>query len=112
MRTSINLITFIVVSVIIASVAFSIAGYGNVQTVTATVNGKERITETVGDRIESFYLVYTDKGTMKLEDDLFRGNFYSSDVYGKLKQDSTYTFKTSGYRIGVLSSYPNIIEVK
>ena len=55
---------------------------------------------------------YTDKGTFKLEDDMFRGNFYSSDVYGKLKQDSTYNFKTSGYRIGFMSSYPNIIEVK
>jgi hypothetical protein len=112
MRTSFNFISFLVVALIIGGIAFSIAGYGNVQTVTAKVNGKERITESVGDRIESFYLVYTDKGTMKLEDDLFRGNFYSSDVYGRLKQDSTYTFKTSGYRIGFMSSYPNIIEVK
>ena len=112
MRTSINLITILVVTVIIGAIAFSIAGYGHVTEVKAKVEGKERITESVGDRIESFYLVYTDKGTFKLEDDLFRGNFYSSDVYGKIKQDSTYTFKTSGYRIGFMSSYPNIIEVK
>ena len=112
MRTSFNLITILVVAIIIGTIAFSITGYGNVNSVKAKVEGKERITESVGDRIESFYLVYTDKGTFKLEDDLFRGNFYSSDVYGKIKQDSTYTFKTSGYRIGFMSSYPNIIEVK
>ena len=112
MKKSSNLITILVTTLIIGSIAFGISGYGNVQTVIAKVEGKERITETVGDRIESYYLVYTDKGTMKLEDDIFRGNFYSSDVYGKLKQDSTYTFKTSGYRIGFMSEYPNIIEVK
>ena len=64
------------------------------------------------DNFESFYLVYTDKGIMKLEDDLMRGNWESSDVYGRLKSDSTYTFTVSGYRFGFFSMYPNIIEVK
>jgi hypothetical protein len=105
-------IIILVVVFIIGIIAFDISSYNNVQTITAKVEGKERITESSGDKIESFYLVYTDKGTLKLEDDLFRGNFYSSDVYGKLNLDSTYTFKTSGYRIGFVSSYPNIIEVK
>ena len=112
MRTSFNLIAILVVAIIIGGIAFGISGYSHVTEVKAKVEGKERITEQSGDRIESFYLVYTDKGTFKLEDDLFRGNFYSSDVYGKIKQDSTYTFKTSGYRIGWASEYPNIIEVK
>lgn len=112
MRNSFNLIRILVVAIIIGGIAFGISAYYNVETTVAKVEGKERITESVGDRIESFYLVYTDKGTFKLEDDIFRGNFYSSDVYGKLKQDSTYTFKTAGYRIGFISSYPNIIEVK
>lgn len=112
MRRSVNLITILVVAIIIGGIAFGITGYAHVTEVKVKVEGKERITEQSGDNIESFYLVYTDKGTFKLEDDLFQGNFYSSDVYGKIKQDSTYTFKTSGYRIGFLSSYPNIIEVK
>jgi hypothetical protein len=105
-------IIILVAVLIIALVAFNIKSYNNVETVTARVEGKERITEQSGEKLNSFYLVYTDKGTFKLEDDMFRGNFYSSDVYGKLRQDSTYTFKTSGYRIGYMSSYPNIIEVK
>jgi hypothetical protein len=105
-------IIFLVAAIIIGGIAFEISSYGNVNTIEAKVEGKERITESVGNNIESYYLVYTDKGTFKLEDDMFRGNFYSSDVYGKLKQDSTYKFKTAGYRIGFMSSYPNIIEVK
>lgn len=98
--------------VIVGLIGFQISAYTNVEMVTAKVEGKERVTEKSGDSFESFYLVYTDKGTFKVEDDLFRGNFRSSDIYGKLRQDSTYTFKTAGYRIGIMSSYPNIIEVK
>jgi len=105
-------IIILVVVFIVGIIAFDISSYNHIETITAKVEGKERITEQNGKTIDSYYLVYTDKGTLKLEDDLFRGNFYSSDVYGKLRQDSTYTFKTAGYRIGYMSSYPNIIEVK
>jgi hypothetical protein len=107
-----KLIIVVASILIVGAIAFQITAYGNVHTFEAKVEGKERITQSVGNEIESFYLVYTDKGTFKLEDDMFRGNFYSSDEYGKLKQDSTYIFKTSGYRIGFMSEYPNIIEVK
>lgn len=104
---------FVVVFVVIVGIIFfNITSYVHTSTVTATVTGKERITQKSGDNIESFYLVYTDKGTMKLEDDVLRGNWYSSDVYGRLKNDSTYTFTVSGYRFGFFSMYPNIIEVK
>ena len=107
-----KLFFILVAAIIIGSIAFGIKSYNHIETHMAKVEGKERITEQNGKELDSYYLVYTNKGTFKLEDDLFRGNFYSSDVYGKLRQDSTYTFKTSGYRIGFLSSYPNIIEVK
>ena len=103
---------FLVGLAIVGLIAFQISAYTNVETVTAKVEGKERVTQQAGETLQSFYLVYTDKGTFKLEDDLFRGNFRSSDIYGRLRQDSTYTFKTAGYRIGFMSSYPNIIEVK
>ena len=102
----------VVIIAIISTIIFNITSYVHTNTVTAKVTGKERTIKSDGDKIESFYLVYTDKGTMKLEDDLFRGNWNSSDVYGSLRNDSTYTFTTSGYRIGFFSMYPNIIEVK
>jgi hypothetical protein len=112
MKITFGLISFLVASLIIGTIAYSIKAYNHIETHTVKVEGKERITESNGKNVVSFYLVYTDKGTFKLEDDLFRGNFYSSDVYGKLREDSTYTFKTAGYRIGFMSEYPNIIEVK
>jgi hypothetical protein len=103
----------LIVLLIISSIVISTMSYIHTSTVSATVTSKERIVKSDGDgNIESFYLVYTDKGTMKLEDDLFRGNWNSSDVYGSLRNDSTYTFTTSGYRIGFFSMYPNIIEVQ
>ncbi len=109
MRTLIIIITGFVVGTII----FNITAYMHTETFTAKVSGKERVTEQSSkDSFDSYYLVYTDHGTLKLEDDVFRGNWHSSDVYGSLKTDSTYTFQVSGYRIGFTSTYPNIIEVK
>ena len=103
----------LIVLLIISSIVISTMSYVHTSTVSVTVTGKERIVKSDGDgNIESFYLVYTDKGTMKLEDDLFRGNWNSSDVYGSLRNDFTYTFTTSGYRIGFFSMYQKIIGVK
>jgi hypothetical protein len=103
----------VVLGFIVGSIIFHITVYTHTETFTTKVSGKERITEQSSkDNIDSYYLVYTDHGTLKLKDDILRGNFNSSDVYGSLKTDSTYTFQTSGYRIGFTSTYPNIIEVR
>jgi hypothetical protein len=100
------------VVLVIAIFTFNIVSYFHTETFTTKVTSKERITKKSGDNIESFYLVYTDIGTLKLEDDVLRGNWESSDVYGKLKNDSSYTFTTTGYRFGLFSMYPNIIGVQ
>ena len=111
MNSKISII--LVFALMAAIICFGVKSYYHIETHTVKVEGKERIVKQDGrNTIESFYVVYTDKGTFKLEDDMLRGNYYSSDVYGKLKENSTYTFKTSGYRIGWASEYPNIIEVK
>jgi hypothetical protein len=113
MKTGIIAIFVFVFLMIIGSTIFNITAYMHTETFTARVSGKERVTEqTSKDNIDSYYLIYTDHGTLKLEDDVLRGNWHSSDVYGSLKTDSTYTFEVSGYRIGFTSTYPNIIEVK
>lgn len=108
-----RLFIIVVLGFIVGSIVFHIIAYTHTETFTAKVSGKERITEQSSkDNIDSYYLVYTDHGTLKLKDDILRGNFNSSDIYGSLKTDSTYTFQTSGYRIGFTSTYPNIIEVR
>jgi hypothetical protein len=103
---------FIVVgALIVGCIAFSISGYGNKQTIKTKVTGKERITASDGNgNTSSYYLIFTEAGPLKLEDEIFYGNFNSSDWYGQIRQDSTYTFHTVGYRIGFLSEYPNIVK--
>ena len=112
MRASVKIILILVAVMIIGSIFLSIVGYQNKQTIKTKVTDKERITQNSGDKINSFYIIYTEAGTFKLEDDMFYGNFNSSDWYGQIHRDSTYTFETVGYRVGILSSYPNIVNFK
>jgi hypothetical protein len=112
MRTFSKGFLVLVILVIISIGIFAISGYWNKETITAQVTDKERIVETVDGNSNSYYLIYTDKGTYKLEDDLFYGNFRSSDWYGQIKRDSTYTFDLIGYRIGFISSYKKIVKFK
>lgn len=102
-------ISVLVVLIILGGIVFSVAGYLNKQEITTTVVDKQRVVVSNGDSVDSYYLIYTEDGTLKLADDLFYMNFESSDQYGKIRVDSTYTFQTIGYRIGFLSSYPKIV---
>lgn len=112
MRTGAGLIAIFILAgiMIIASVGMKIGGYNNKQTIKTKVLDKERITKQNGDQVDSYYLIYTEAGPLKLEDELLYGNFNSSDWYGQIRKDSTYTFHTVGYRIGYLSEYPNIVK--
>lgn len=102
----------IVALVIIGAIGINIAKFAHKETVKTTVTDKERIVKKNGDNLDSYYLIYTEDGTLKLEDELLYGNFASSDWYGKIKVDSTYEFTTIGWRIGFFSMYPNIVEFK
>lgn len=97
--------------IIIGGLFYGISGYWNKETVTVQVLDKERIVKMNDGSTNSYYLIYTDKNTYKLKDDLFYGNFRSSDWYGQIKKDSTYTFNVVGYRVGLLSSYQNIVKM-
>ena len=114
MRTGAGAIAILILAgiMIIATFVVKISGYQNKQTIKTRVTEKERITKQSGDRLESYYLIYTEAGTFKLEDDLVYGNFNSSDWYGQIRRDSIYTFHTVGYRIGLTSEYPNIVNFK
>lgn len=104
--------TVIIVFVVIG-VFYEISKYNAKQSVTTKVIDKERITTSDQDgKIESYYLIFTESGTFKLEDDLVYGNFRSSDWYGQIRKDSTYTFDVIGYRIGYLSEYQNIVNFR
>lgn len=57
------------------------------------------------------YLVITDKETFVCESSLLNGKFNNSDIYWRLKKDSTYTFKVAGVGKSMITEYRNILEV-
>ena len=76
--------------------------------VTAKVTGKERVVT----RSASYYLVFTEGETLKNADSIMYFKFNSSDLYGMLKEGTTYKFGIYGWRIPILSSYRNIVSMK
>ena len=104
---------FIAFAVLVAFVSvYPVTYYSHWSTQTVTVIGKERITKVSDGNDNSYYLVYTDKGTFKVEDSIILFRFNSSDLYGAIHQDSTYTFRTVGFRAGFFSEYPNVVTIK
>lgn len=80
----------------------------NQQTQTCKVTSKERIFHE-GSSTEK--RVYTTCGAFKAEDN-FSSGFNSGDIWGRLQEGHTYQLKTGGYRVGFLSTFPNILEAK
>ena len=50
--------------------------------------------------------------TFTLNDSLWHGVWNTADMYAQLVVGKTYTFRASGWRIPLLSKFPNIIEIK
>lgn len=99
---------------IVGFVIYGAAYKGTERTVETTVLGKERICSSTGSgtdtRVTCYYAVYTDDGTFKLTDSFVYGRFRSSDIYGRLREDRRYRFKVAGFRLPLVSEYPNIVS--
>jgi hypothetical protein len=65
-----------------------------------------------GMTTEIRYLVITDKETFVCESSIINGKYDNSNIFWKLKKDSTYTFKVCGLGKGALFNYRNILEAK
>jgi hypothetical protein len=76
-------------------------------TVTFTVTDKERVNK--GD--SSVYLIFTETEVYKNSDCWVLGKFRSSEVYGNIEINQTYTARVYGFRIPIFSMYKNIVEV-
>jgi hypothetical protein len=88
----------------------------NTKQETVTVCDKEYVRGSEGS---GEYRVYVadesgDRHTKRVADTLLIGGtrFNSADTYAQLDRGVTYDITTSGYRIGILSQFPNIIEVE
>jgi hypothetical protein len=101
----------VIVLLIVVAIGVEIYAHTQTKTVTFRVQDKERVNKCDSDgKCDSYYLIFTNKGTYKNADSLWFFKFRSSDLYGNLQRGHTYTCKTYGFRIGLTSSYPNIIS--
>ena len=100
--------------IILASFGTWIYSYRNSsELVTFTVDHRERVVQSAGDSIQSYYLVWSRKGEVfTVTDDWIFLTWNSSDRYGQLKEGTTVTAKVAGWRVSFLSSYRNVVEVK
>ena len=112
MKAQIAIIVFMVIS-IAASLSILVGREidltANRYTITAVVTDKAVKNYNDNGR----YLIYTkdSDGTilvMEIEDNIFVGQFNSSDIYAEIETGKTYTFDVVGSRVPFFSWYPNI----
>lgn len=107
--------TAAMIAVFIGFAVLGAIGYrGSSEVVQITVEDKEATVISDGDgRVENRYLIFTKEGEVfENTDALTFGKFNSSDIQARLKVDSTYNVLVAGWRIPVVSSYRNIIEIR
>lgn len=78
----------------------------NERTLTCSVKEKDRGGNDDGMR------VYTSCGTFQNTDSWFRGKTDSGDLWARIHVGSTQEFTVVGWRLGITSDFPNILEVK
>jgi len=57
------------------------------------------------------YRLSTSCGAFKVGDSL-AGGFSSWDTWSKLDEGKTYDLKTGGFRVGIFSQFPTVVEVR
>lgn len=106
-------VALLILSLIVALIAVPISMSFNDHDYTVLVTGKERVVEGRSSK----YLIYCrtdDNDVLVLEntDNMYRGKWNSSDIYGEIESGKTYHFNVVGCRIPFLSWYENILTIK
>lgn len=107
MRSTI-FISFIMLFIVGLIVAYPVGYYSSSETITITVDDKERVAESNSGR----YLIFTEDEVYENSDSYLYLKFNSSEVYNKLEKGNTYKVKIAGWRVPFLSWYENILEIK
>lgn len=78
------------------------------------IKDKQIVTESEkrDSKVISTYLIYTDHGVFRNDDAGWFLKYNSSDFYGELDVGKRYRLKVYGWRIPILSMYPNIVRMK
>ncbi len=94
------------ISAILIFLVYPLTHFVTMDTVTAIVTDKERITDKSG---ENRFIIWTKDDTFQNSDSLLSLKFRSSDLYGKIAEGDNCTFKVNFWRIPIMSRYRNII---
>lgn len=104
-----GIIALLVVAAIIAAPIVTYNWVHTTNTEVCKVTGKESVTKDKGHE----YRVYTDNcGVFQVSDEAWLGKFNSADTYGKIQPGTSYTLSTVGWRNGLFSTFPNIVEAQ
>ncbi|QJD50457.1 hypothetical protein SEA_CHRIS_55 [Mycobacterium phage Chris] len=76
-----------------------------------TVTAKDTLYSSHDGNSSREYRLSTSCGTFAVEDTI-AGGFNSWDTWQGLKEGARYDIRTGGYRVGFLSSFPSVLEVK
>lgn len=100
-----------VIGLILFGVGFTFyAPYTNSKTRVCTVEDKDRAQRAKG---KSDMRVYTTEcGVLAVDDMFLAGEWTSADTYNDIKVGKTYEFTTTGFRVGILSTFPIIRDVQ
>ncbi len=106
-------IGLLIVAIVAMIIAIPIFQNTNARNVQFEVNRVTEITRSTGDGgATSQYLVFTEDGKVyQNEDALFYGKWNSSNLQAQMKEGDCWQAKVVGYRVPVLSWYPNIIRL-
>ncbi len=105
-----------VVAIVLIGLCFTNAPYQLLTSRTiehVLIKDKQVTTETdkKTGKVVSTYLIFTDHGVYRNDDALWHIKYNSSDVYGMLDKGGYYNVTIYGWRIPILSWYPNIVKV-
>jgi len=110
------LIALVIVLAILSAPAYVLVYRASAKDVTITVEDKGSVTQSSGSgdnlEVHTQYRVYTDKGVYVVEDSWAFLNFRAADRYGALKVGKTYDCTQAGWRVGLMSWFPNLISCK
>lgn len=101
-------------AIVLVGCGYAVAYRQSERTVVVTIDDKESVTTSSGSgdtlSIQNEYRVYTDKGVYVVSDTFVFFNFRAADRYAALKIGKTYECKAAGWRVGIFSMFPNLIE--
>lgn len=102
-------VIFVLVVLVFLSLPFLYA-YGTQQSREITVRKMERIVSSNGG--SSKYLIFAEDGVYENTDNILYSKFNSADIYSQLQKGKTYMCDIYGWRVPLLSIYPNIVKCK